>query len=51
MYKLMIITKYNVINLEVEDIDDPEVQEILSQPYIVEVKIEKIKEKALKKDE
>ena len=43
MYKLTIKTKYNVITLEVEDYNTPEVQEILEQPYVVEVKIEKVK--------
>jgi hypothetical protein len=42
MYKITIKTKYNVINLEVEDYTTPEVQEILEQPYIIEVRIEKI---------
>lgn len=42
MYKLTIKTKYNVITLEVEDYNTPEVQEILEQPYVVEFKIEKI---------
>lgn len=41
MYTIDIITKYNAIHLEREDIYSPEVQEILSQPYIVEVVIHK----------
>lgn len=36
MYRLKIITKYNVIDLTVEDIDSPSVKEILEQPYVVE---------------
>ena len=42
MYKLTIKTKYNIITLEVEDYNTPEVQEILEQPYVIEVEIEKI---------
>lgn len=42
MYHITIKTKYNIINLEVEDYTTPEVQEILEQPYIIEVRIEKI---------
>lgn len=48
MYKITIKTKYNVINLEVEDCNAPEVQEVLDQPYVLEVRIEKIKELELK---
>ena len=44
MYKITIKTKYNVINLEVEDYTSPEVQEILEQPYIIETRIDKIQE-------
>ena len=40
MYKLTIKTKYNTIVLNVENYNIPEVQEILEQPYIEEVKIE-----------
>lgn len=43
MYKITIKTKYNVINLEVEDYNTPEVQEILDQPYVEEVRIEQLK--------
>ena len=42
MYKLIIKTKYNTIELETDDLQKPEIQEILSQPYIEEVKVEKI---------
>lgn len=45
MYKLTIKTKYNTITLEVEDYAAPEVQEVLEQPYVIEVKIEKIEKK------
>lgn len=38
MYNLTIITKYNTIYLAVDDINDPEVQEILDQPWVVDVK-------------
>ena len=57
MYKVIIKTLYNTINLEVEDINSPEVQEIFNQPYIVEIRAEQIKEsdgkarKLVKKEE
>ncbi len=47
MYKMTIKTKYNTITLETEDYHTPEIQEILEQPYIVEVKIEQTKDKTL----
>lgn len=50
MYKLIIKTKYNTIELETDDLQKPEIQEILSQPYIEEVKIEKVQERILKHD-
>lgn len=50
MYKLIIKTKYNTIELETDDLQKPEIQEILSQPYIKEVKIEKVQERILKYD-
>lgn len=37
MYELTIKTKYNTINIVVEDIEDEQVQEILNQPYVIEV--------------
>lgn len=50
MYELKIKTKFNEINLVVENLEDEEVKEILSQPYVLEVipkvytgKIEKAK--------
>lgn len=54
MYKVTIKTKYNIINLEVEDINSPELKEIFKQPYVEEVYIEttehyKNKELTLKK--
>lgn len=49
MYRIIIKTKYNVITLEREDYNTPEMKEILEQPYIEEVRIEKIKEKTLVK--
>lgn len=52
MYRITIKTKYNTIVLDVENYNIPQVQEILEQPYIVEVKIdnlEKGKVRALKK--
>lgn len=50
MYKLIIRTKYNTIELETDDLQKPEIQEILSQPYIEEVKIKKVQERILKYD-
>lgn len=50
MYKITIKTKYNTINLEVEDYNDPQIQEILEQPYVLETKIEKIPVLELKKN-
>lgn len=47
MYRIIIKTKYNVITLEREDYNTPEMKEILEQPYIEEVRIEKINEKTL----
>ena len=52
MYRITIKTKYNTIVLDVENYNIPQVQEILEQPYIVEVQIEnleKSKTKVLKK--
>ena len=37
MYELKIKTKFNEINLVVESLEDEEVKEILSQPYVLEV--------------
>lgn len=42
MYRLTIKTKYNTIKLDVEDYTTPEVQEILEQPYIVEIQIDNL---------
>lgn len=36
MYELEIKTKYNTINIVVEDLEDEKVQEILKQPYVIE---------------
>ncbi len=44
MYKLVIKTKYNIINLLVEDLNAPEVKEILEQPYVIEFYAEAIKD-------
>lgn len=49
MYRVEIKTKYNIIHLEVEDIESPDFIEITEQPYVLEVKIEKIKELTLEK--
>ena len=51
MYKVTIITKYNTIHLECEDLNSPEMQEIFNQPYVIEIKAEQVKGevKALKR--
>lgn len=49
MYNVEIITKYNVIHLQVEDLQNEEFIEIISQPYVIEVKAEKVKTLSLKK--
>ena len=36
MYELEIKTKYNTINIIVEDLEDERVKEILKQPYVIE---------------
>lgn len=41
-YEIYIKTKYNEIKIFVEDINDPQVQEILAQPWVEDTKIEKI---------
>lgn len=38
MYELEIKTKFNTINIVVEDLESEEVKEIMSQPYVLEVK-------------
>lgn len=48
MYKITIKTLYNTIHLEVEDYSIPSVQEILEQPYIVEVQIENLEKRKVK---
>lgn len=50
MYKVTIKTKYNIINLEVEDINSPEFLEIAEQPYVIEVLVEKEKILSLNKE-
>ena len=42
MYKLIVTTKYNEIELIVDF--PPEIDEILAQPYVIDVKVEKIKD-------
>lgn len=44
MYRITIKTKYNVIVLEREDYNTPEMQEIFEQPYILEIKIDKMED-------
>lgn len=49
MYQITIKTKYNVIHLNVEDYNTPEMQEIFEQPYVEEIVIEHNKVKKLVK--
>lgn len=51
MYIVRIKTKFNVINLKVEDINTPEFEEIINQPYVIEVYIEKEKTLERKKND
>lgn len=49
MYQVEIKTKYNIIHLTIEDIENEQFKEILEQPYIEEVRVEKVAfEKKLK---
>ena len=38
MYEIEIKTKYNEFKVYVDDLEDEQVKEILSQPYIIEAK-------------
>ena len=49
MYLVTIKTIYNIIKLEDDDVETDEMKEIFSQPYVLDIKIEEIKEKTLKK--
>lgn len=40
MYYFDIKTKYNTLKLCVEDVNDPQLLEILEQPYVLEVRME-----------
>lgn len=42
MYKITIKTRYNIIVLETDDYNTPQMQEIFNQPYVLDIKIEKI---------
>lgn len=44
MYLVKIKTKFNTIELEVDDMNTPEMQEILNQPYIEEVYIQSMEQ-------
>ncbi len=43
MYEVYIKTKYNVITFKVDDLQDKRLIEIQTQPYVEEIRIEKIK--------
>lgn len=49
MYHITIKTKYNVIEIDVDNYNTPEVQEIFEQPYVLEISIDKIDESKVKK--
>lgn len=53
MWKIVIKTNLQApkeINWLVENYDTPEVQEVLEQPYVVEVRMEQLQEKVLKRE-
>lgn len=47
MYELTIVTKYNTITLTTEDYNSPEIQEIINQPYIISVELNKVEKDKL----
>lgn len=42
MYELIITTKYNQITLTTDDYNSPEIREIISQPYVISVELNKV---------
>lgn len=48
MYKIIIKTKYNTITLEVDSLQDTYLYDVMTQPYIEEIRIENIQEPILK---
>lgn len=51
MYYYEIKTKYNTLKLCVEDENDPQLLEILEQPYILDVKVKTIEDLERERDE
>lgn len=49
MYELIIKTTYNIIHLIVDDYTTPEIQEILNQPYVLNVDVKKTNQKVKKR--
>ena len=45
MFDIQIKTKFNVIQISVDDLEDPEVKEILEQPWVEEIKVENVQDK------
>lgn len=43
MYRIIIETIYNTITLEREEYDTPELREVYEQPYVKDIRIEKLK--------
>lgn len=42
MYKVTVITKYNTIELIVDDLTSPELEEVFAQPYVLEIRAERL---------
>lgn len=42
MYRVRIRTKYNTIEIKTNDTNDPQLLEVLEQPYVLEVYVEQI---------
>ena len=42
MYELTIVTKYNTITLTTDNYNSPEIQEIISQPYVISIEKKKV---------
>ena len=51
MYYFEIKTQYNTLKLCVEEVNDPQLQEILEQPYILDVKMKTIEDLERERDE
>lgn len=45
MYDIQIKTKFNVVQISVDNLEDPEVKEILEQPWVEEIKVDNVQDK------